>query len=211
MNNDQLTGQLFIVSAPSGAGKTSLLKTLIAQLPELVVSVSHTTRKPRPGEVEGENYYFVTEAAFQQAIAREEFFEFAQVFGNYYGTSGAQIQQQLESGKNVILEIDWQGAQKVRRQIPQSISIFILPPSLQALEQRLQGRKQDADDVIQARMLQAREEITHYHEYDYLIINDRFEGAVAELQAIFVSENLKMPVQQALHKILLEQLTATDK
>ena len=200
------SGQLYIVSAPSGAGKTSLLKQLTARMPELLVSVSHTTRKARPGEVDGVNYHFVSEALFKQAIEQDEFFEYALVFGNYYGTSRHSVQQQLAQGKDVILEIDWQGARKVREQFPDTISVFILPPSRQALEERLQARQQDSNEVIQSRMREATKEISHYREYDYLVINDDFAQAVDELQSIFISSGLRMARQAIAQQGLLDAL-----
>ncbi len=199
-------GQLYIVSAPSGAGKTSLLKQVTECMPELVVSVSHTTRHPRPGETDGVNYHFVSEAEFEEAREQGEFFEYAQVFGNYYGTSRQSVQQQLNEGKDVILEIDWQGAHKVRQQFFDVISIFILPPSRQALEQRLQARQQDSVEVIQARMREAQQEMSHYKEYDYLVINDNFEQAVDELQSIFICSRLRMETQSLRQHSLLEAL-----
>ncbi|MEE9304222.1 MAG: guanylate kinase [Thiotrichaceae bacterium] len=199
-------GKLYIVSAPSGAGKTSMLKQLIKRKPELKVSVSHTTRSSRPGEKHGVNYYFVSIDEFKQAIEDKAFFEHAEVFGNYYGTSKETVQQQLDEGDDVILEIDWQGARKVREQFSEVISIFILPPSRNDLESRLQDRQQDSDQVIQARMQEASEEMEHYHEYDYIIINDDFEQAINELEAIFDSENLRLEMQQQKHKSLLDEL-----
>ena len=199
-------GQLYIVSAPSGAGKTSMLTQLIKIKPELQISVSHTTREARPGEIHGENYFYVSKDEFDQAIKRNEFFEYAEVFGNYYGTSKKAVQQQLDKGSNVILEIDWQGARKVREQFPEAISIFILPPSKADLESRLKGRKQDSDDIIRKRMQEARTEMEHYDEYNYVIINDQFEKAVGELKAVFVCEDLKLTTQQARHESLFKEL-----
>ncbi|MEE9352202.1 MAG: guanylate kinase [Thiotrichaceae bacterium] len=199
-------GKLYIVSAPSGAGKTSLLKQLIKRKPELKVSVSHTTRNSRPDEIHGENYYFVSIDEFKQGMADNQFFEYAEVFGNYYGTSKETVQKQLDEGEDVILEIDWQGARKVREQFSDVISIFILPPSRHDLEIRLQDRKQDSDEIIQARMKEACDEMTHYSEYDFVVINDDFELAVNELESIFVCEGLRLKVQQYRHKDLLNNL-----
>ncbi len=199
-------GKLYIVSAPSGAGKTSMLSQLIERKPELKVSVSHTTRSARQGEKHGENYYFVSLDDFKQAIADEEFFEYAEVFGNYYGTSRKKVQQQLDEGHDIILEIDWQGARKVRDQFEEVVSIFILPPSRDDLEKRLQGRQQDSDEIIQGRMREARDEIAHYDEYDFVIINDDFEQAVNELESIFISEKLKLNEQQQSNSKLFEGL-----
>lgn len=204
-------GKLYIVSAPSGAGKTSMLKALMARKPELNISVSHTTRQPRPGEEHGINYFFVSKEEFEQAVARNEFFEYAEVFGNYYGTSRTTIQNRLDVGKDVILEIDWQGARKVREQIPDAVSIFVLPPSLAALESRLHGRQQDSHEVVQRRMAQARSEMIHYAEYDYIIVNDEFERAVNELEAVFVAEGLKLAKQQQHYNTLLAELLGDDE
>lgn len=198
--------KLYIVSAPSGAGKTSMLKQLIERKPELTLSVSHTTRESRPGEVDGENYFFVSKDEFNLSKDNDEFFEYAEVFGNFYGTSKKAVQQQLDRGVDVILEIDWQGARKVRSQFPGAISIFILPPSKADLESRLHHRKQDSDEIIQGRMQEAKEEMNHYQEYDYVVINDDFDVAVNELEAIFVSENLKLSSQQVRNKELLDEL-----
>lgn len=199
-------GQLYIVSAPSGAGKTSLLSQLRQQLKYVTVSVSHTTRPPRSGEIEGEHYQFVSVEAFKQAIQEELFLEYAQVFDNYYGTSKASIAALLNTGKDVILEIDWQGAQQVRKQTQDVISIFILPPSQAALEERLRQRQQDSEDTIQRRMREARNEISHYPEYDYVIINDHFADALADLLAIFRSERLRLSRQRQAHAELLNAL-----
>ncbi len=204
-------GKLYIVSAPSGAGKTSMLSQLIERKPELKISVSHTTRSARQGEKHGENYYFVSLDDFKQAIADEEFFEFAEVFGNYYGTSRKKVQQQLDEGHDVILEIDWQGARKVRDQFEEVVSIFILPPSRDDLEKRLQGRQQDSDEIIQGRMREARDEIAHYNEYDFVIINDDFEQAVNELESIFISEKLKLNAQQQSNSKLFEGLLKVEE
>lgn len=181
-------GMLFIVSAPSGAGKTSLVAALIKGLSDVAVSVSFTTRAKRDGEVDGFNYHFVDEAEFQRRIAEGDFLEHARVFDNLYGTSRSAIQQQLQQGKDVILEIDWQGAQQVREVMPETRSIFILPPSREVLEQRLNQRGQDSQEIIARRMRDAQQEMTHYHEYNYVVINDDFETALAELRSIFVAE-----------------------
>ncbi len=178
-------GTLYIVSAPSGAGKTSLLAAVRKQLPHLKVAISHTTRAPRPGERDGEHYYFVTPETFQEMLATDEFLEHAQVFGNFYGTSKQSVNSILARGEHVVLEIDWQGAQQISRIYQQAISIFILPPSIEALEHRLRTRAQDSDEVIEARMAQAKNEISHYDEYQYLIINDDLQQAVQALCGLF--------------------------
>ena len=202
------TGTLYIVSAPSGAGKTSLVKALLDAQPQVRVSVSHTTRSIRPGEVDGVNYHFVSREEFLERLERNEFLEHAEVFGNLYGTSQRWLEQTLEEGYDLILEIDWQGAQQVRRLMPQAKSIFILPPTQEALRQRLTNRGQDSDEVIDGRMREAVSEMTHYVEYDYLIINDDFSHALGDLQAIFRANRLLQATQQQRFAGLLEQLLA---
>ncbi|VAW85085.1 Guanylate kinase [hydrothermal vent metagenome] len=202
-------GTLYVISAPSGAGKTSLVKALIESTEGVKVSVSHTTRTRRPGEEDGVHYNFVDMATFKEMIGRATFLEHAQVFDNYYGTCGEWVTQQLEGGTDVILEIDWQGAQQVRRMIPEAIPIFILPPSRQTLEQRLQGRGQDNDEIIARRMRDAVNEITHYSEFDYLVINDNFDTALAELRTITLSQRLRLLPQQQRHEQLLDNLLST--
>ncbi len=202
------TGTLYIVSAPSGAGKTSLVKALLDAQPRVRVSVSHTTRPMRPGEVDGVNYHFVEREQFLEILGRDEFLEHAEVFGNLYGTSQRWVEQTLEEGYDLILEIDWQGAQQVRRLMPQAKSIFILPPTQEALRQRLTNRGQDSDDVIDTRMREAVSEMTHYVEYDYLVINDDFAHALVDLQAIFRANQLLAAPQQQRFSRLLEELLA---
>ncbi|MFV0454681.1 MAG: guanylate kinase [Pseudomonas sp.] len=202
------TGTLYIVSAPSGAGKTSLVKALLDAQPQVRVSVSHTTRGIRPGEVDGVNYHFVSREEFVERLGRDEFLEHAEVFGNLYGTSQRWLEQTLDEGYDLILEIDWQGAQQVRRLMPQARSIFILPPTQEALRQRLTNRGQDSDEVIDGRMREAVSEMTHYVEYDYLIINDDFTHALGDLQAIFRANRLLQGTQQQRFAGLLEQLLA---
>ena len=200
------TGTLYIISAPSGAGKTSLVHAVVARLPNVVVSVSHTTRKMRDGEVDGRDYHYVDEPHFQEMIASDEFLEHARVFGNRYGTSKQQIQDQLLSGKDVILEIDWQGARQIRQLMSGCKSIYILPPSIQALRDRLQNREQDSDDVIESRMREAVSEMMHYAEFDYIVINDDFEQAREELASIFVCNRMLLEHQQQRHEDLLAGL-----
>ncbi len=203
-------GLLYVVSAPSGAGKTSLVAALLQKLAQVEVSVSHTTRPMRPGEQDGVNYHFVDQPAFQALINQGAFFEHAQVFGNFYGTSRLAINQRLEAGMDVILEIDWQGAQQVRQQQPDAIGIFILPPSLQALRERLNARGQDSEAVIEGRMQQAMSEMSHWQEYDYLIINDDFSQALSELNAIFVAKRLELAKQRTKNAALLAELALTQ-
>ena len=202
------TGTLYIVSAPSGAGKTSLVKALLDAQPQVRVSVSHTTRPMRPGEVDGVNYHFVSREEFLERLEHDEFLEHAEVFGNLYGTSQRWLEQTLSEGFDLILEIDWQGAQQVRRLMPQAKSIFILPPTQEALRQRLTNRGQDSDDVIEKRMREAVSEMTHYVEYDYLVINDDFAHALIDLQAIFRANQLLQAAQQQRFEALLGQLLA---
>jgi len=201
-------GTLYIVSAPSGAGKTSLVKALIDSMPQVRVSVSHTTRNIRPGEVDGVNYHFVVREQFQAMLEGGEFLEHAEVFGNLYGTSQRWLEQTLAEGYDLILEIDWQGAQQVRRLMPQARSIFILPPTQQALRQRLTNRGQDSDEVIDDRMREAVSEMSHYVEYDYLVINDDFAHALDDLKAIFRANQLRQDAQQQRHQQLLSELLA---
>lgn len=184
-------GVLFIVSAPSGAGKTSLVQALCKADPRVALSVSYTTRAPRPGEVPGRHYHFVTHAEFEQMLERGELLESALVHGNFYGTSEPWVRSQLATGASIVLEIDWQGAEQVRRRFPDSIGIFVLPPSVAALEQRLRLRGQDAAEVIAARLRAAREEIAHACEYDYVIINDDFDTAVQDLCAVVRAARLR--------------------
>ncbi len=201
-----LPGTLYIVSAPSGAGKTSLVKALLDALPDIRVSVSHTTRAMRPGEADGVNYHFVDCAAFTNLLEHGDFLEHAEVFGNYYGTSQAALERTLAEGHDLILEIDWQGAQQVRRKLPHAQSIFILPPSQAALRQRLDNRGQDSAEVIERRMREAVSEMSHYVEYDYLIINDDFASALEDLKSIFRTRQLRLDRQQRRHDDLLVDL-----
>lgn len=199
-------GTLYIVSAPSGAGKTSLVKALLDAMPQIRVSVSHTTRTKRPGEVDGVNYHFVTREQFLEMLEHNDFLEHAEVFGNLYGTSMRALARTLEEGHDLILEIDWQGAQQVRKLLPAARSIFILPPSREALRQRLTNRGQDSEDIIDGRMREAVSEMTHFDEYDYLLINDDFAHALEDLKAIFRANQLHQPSQRQRHGDLLQNL-----
>jgi len=201
-------GTLYIFSAPSGAGKTSLVKALLESSQQLVVSVSHTTRAMRPGEEEGVHYHFIDVPAFQEMIESDQFLEHAQVFDNFYGTAQKSIEQQLAAGQDVILEIDWQGARQVRHRIPGTVSVFILPPSRVELERRLSERGTDSDEVVARRMRDAVSEMQHYAEYDYLVINDDFQLALADLRSIISSERLRLDPQQQTHSSLLAELLA---
>lgn len=202
------TGTLYIISAPSGAGKTSLVKALIDSEAMIRVSVSHTTRAMRPGETDGVNYHFVNREQFHGMLDKNEFLEHAEVFGNLYGTSQKWVEQTLAEGFDLILEIDWQGAQQVRRLMPQSKSIFILPPTQEALRHRLTNRGQDSGEIIEQRMREAVSEMSHYVEYDYLLINDDFAHALSDLKAIFRSNQLLQTPQQQRHNGLLSELLA---
>lgn len=201
-------GTLYTVSAPSGAGKTSLVKAMVDSVPGLRVSVSHTTRAQRPGEQDGVNYHFVDRERFDAMLGRGDFLEHAQVFGNYYGTSQRWVEQTLAGGQDVILEIDWQGAQQIRRLMPAAVALFILPPSLETLRARLTGRGQDDASVIEARMQGAVNEMVHYAEADYLIVNDDFEHALEGLKAIVLAQRLRLARVQADHETLIRALLA---
>ncbi len=181
-------GNLFVVSAPSGAGKSSLLKALRELQPELQVAVSHTTRPPRPGDQDGVHYHFVDKDTFSSMVESGAFIEHAQVFDKFYGTSEQAVREPLGAGHDLILEIDWQGARQVRQRFPEAYGIFILPPSVEALRERLSGRGQDSEEVIERRMRDAESEISHYPEYDYLLVNDDFDEAVDGLRAIMLSQ-----------------------
>jgi guanylate kinase len=177
-------GKLFVIAAPSGAGKTSLVKALLARMPELHVSISHTTRSKRPTEEPGREYYFVSVPEFQQLVEKDEFLEHARVFDNYYGTARQPVEAQLSQGHDVVLEIDWQGARQVRRAMPDSKTIFILPPSRRALEERLRNRATDSNEVIERRLRDAVGDMSHWREFDYVVVNDDFEHAVSDLMRI---------------------------
>ena len=179
-----MSGNLFIVSAPSGAGKSSLVKALLARDPHIHLSISHTTRAPRPGEVNGREYHFVDRETFAAMQSRGEFLESAEVYGNFYGTSQAGITAQRAAGSDILLEIDWQGAERIRSLIPEAIGIFILPPSLAALKSRLEGRGQDSAEIIAGRLAAARDDIAHAHAFDFVLINDVFETALEDLLAV---------------------------
>ncbi|HMH87594.1 MAG TPA: guanylate kinase [Steroidobacteraceae bacterium] len=189
-------GRLYVVAAPSGAGKTSLVKALMEREPRIQFSVSYTTRKPRPNEIPGRDYHFVSAERFQEMIANDEFLEHARVFDNCYGTGVRTVQEALSNGEELLLEIDWQGARQVRARIPEACSIFILPPSRQALELRLKGRSTDSDEVIQRRLRDAAEDLGHWTEFDYVVINDRFEQAIEDLQAIVEDRGSRLIAQR---------------
>ncbi len=199
-------GNLFIVSAPSGAGKSSLVKALLENDPSIRLSISCTTRSPRPGEIDGVHYHFLDVAEFQARLGRGEFLESAEVYGNYYGTSQPWIEAEMAAGRDILLEIDWQGAAQVRRLMPAAESIFILPPSLDELRRRLEGRGTDSAEVVARRMAAAREDMSHAPSFDYLVINDRFDDALADLLAITRARRLRMQAQLVRHASLLDGL-----
>ena len=202
----QTRGNLFILSAPSGAGKSSLIGALLKKHSDMKVSVSHTTRSPRPGEENGVHYHFVSVEEFKALIEKNDFFEWAQVFDNYYGTSKQAIESQLEAGIDVFLDIDWQGAQQIRKLVDDVETIFILPPSKEELESRLNNRGQDSAEVIAGRMAKAQSETSHYNEYDYVVVNDDFDTALAEIETIVMAKRLSLKSQTVRHQALLENL-----
>jgi guanylate kinase len=201
-----MSGTLYIFSAPSGAGKTSLVKALLEQTSSIEVSVSHTTRSPRPGEENGRHYHFTDAASFEKMVEDSAFLEHARVFDNYYGTARASVDAPLQQGQDVILEIDWQGAEQIRHLYPEAVSVFILPPSKSALRERLQGRGQDPEEIIERRMRDAVSEMSHYAEFDYLIINDDFDVALQELRSIVIAQRLRLVRQATQQRALLQDL-----
>ncbi|MCD6048542.1 MAG: gmk [Gammaproteobacteria bacterium] len=203
-----MLGTLYIISAPSGCGKTSLVNAMLQSATNMMVSISYTTRAPRPGEQDGVNYHFVDQATFEKMIEQEEFLEYAKVFDNFYGTSRTKVTEQLEQGIDVVLEIDWQGARQICERFSNTLSIFILPPSKSTLLQRLQSRRQDNEQVINQRMALAHQELSHYHEYDYLIFNDNFDYALSDLNAIVHARRLRTENQRLRYKDLIKDLLA---
>jgi guanylate kinase len=201
-----MSGTLFIVCAPSGAGKTSLVNALLDREPDIELSVSYTTRPPREGEVDGRDYHFVTRAVFLEMAARGEFLESAEVHGNLYATSQAWIEARMREGRDIVLEIDWQGAEQVRRLVQGAVGIFVLPPSLDALHRRLTARGKDSSEVIERRLANAREEIGHVGEFDYVIINQSFDVAVVDLVSIVRATRLKVAAQLARHRDLINAM-----
>ena len=202
----QTRGNLFILSAPSGAGKSSLISALLNKHSDMKVSVSHTTRSPRPGEENGMHYHFVSVEEFKTLIDKNDFFEWAQVFDNYYGTSKKAIETQLDAGIDVFLDIDWQGAQQIRKLVDDVETIFILPPPKEELESRLNNRGQDSAEVIAGRMAKAQSETSHYNEYDYVVVNDDFDTALAEIETIVMAKRLSLKSQTIRHQELLNAL-----
>ena len=201
-------GTLFIVATPSGAGKSSLVNAVLAREPGICLSISFTTRGMRPGERHAQHYHFIGKEEFEAMVAAGDFFEHALVHGDYKGTARQSVEPQLAAGKDVLLEIDWQGARQVRAKVPEAVSVFILPPSRQALEERMRKRGQDAEETIQRRLAAAREEMSHYDEFDFVIVNEDFETAVGEMQAIFVGSRQRRHIQQQRHAGLIRALLA---
>ncbi len=206
--NGALEGTLFVVAAPSGAGKSTLVNALLEREPDISLSISHTTRPPRPGEMYGRHYYFVERAAFEREISEGIFLEHAEVHGNLYGTSRTTVSDLLCQGKDVLLEIVWQGARQIRKSKPDCVSVFILPPSRMELERRLRGRGSDSAEVIERRLHNSREEISHAHEFDYIIVNDHFDDALADLQSIVHAVRQRAGLQWKRHENLIAELLA---
>ncbi len=203
-----MRGTLYIVAAPSGAGKSSLVNAVLSRETGIALSISFTSRKARPGERHAQHYHFISKEDFESMIAKGDFFEHALVHGDYKGTAKQSVEPQLAAGKDVLLEIDWQGARQVRKKLPDVISIFILPPSKEALETRMRNRGQDSEQVITQRLANAREEMSHYSEFDYVIVNKHFDAAVSELRAIFQAQRLKQDAQQQRYATLIGHLLA---
>jgi guanylate kinase len=204
--SDGMRGTLFIVAAPSGAGKSSLVNAVLATTPGIALSISYTSRAPRPGERHAQHYHFVGKEEFERMVAAGDFFEHALVHGDYKGTARQSVEPQLAAGQDVLLEIDWQGARQVRKQVPEALSVFILPPSRQALESRMRNRGQDSEETIARRLAAAREEMSHYDEFDFVIVNEDFDTAVREMQAIFLASRQRRHVQQQRHAALIAEL-----
>jgi guanylate kinase len=205
-----MRGTLYIVAAPSGAGKSSIVNACLARDPNICLSISFTSRPPRPGEKQAEHYHFVSAAEFQDMVAAGDFFEHALVHGDWKGTARQSVEPQLAAGRDVLLEIDWQGARQVRGKVPEAVSVFILPPSREALEQRMRARGQDSEEVMRRRLAAAREEMSHYGEFDYVIVNEHFDTAVDEMCAIFVASRLRREAQAQRHSGLIEGLLAGE-
>ena len=200
-------GNLFIISAASGAGKTTLVKKLLTLINDLTLSISHTTRNPRPSEIDGKDYFFVTNEIFAEMVKEDKFLETAKCHGSFYGTSRNFVQEVRDAGKDIIFEIDWQGAKSIKAIFPEAISIFILPPSLKKLEERLIARGQDSEDTIKARLSAAKSEMSHVNQFDYVTINDNFDDALKELQSIIMAKKLNTKHQKNNYQKLIDQLT----
>ena len=208
--NAPMEGTLFVVAAPSGAGKSTLVNALLDREPAISLSVSHTTRPPRTGELYGRHYYFVERAEFEREVGEGIFLEHAEVHGNLYGTSRTSVQELLSQGRDVLLEIDWQGAEQIRRSKPDCVSVFILPPSRTELERRLRGRGSDSVEVIERRLRNSRGEIAHAHEFDYIIVNDQFDAALGDLQAIVRAVRQRSALQWQRHEALIAELLVAE-
>ncbi|HEY5804817.1 MAG TPA: guanylate kinase [Lysobacter sp.] len=205
-----MRGTLFIVAAPSGAGKSSIVNAVLARDPNICLSISFTSRQPRPGERHAEHYHFVSKEEFEGMVAAGDFFESALVHGDWKGSARQSVEPQLAAGKDVLLEIDWQGARQVRAKVPDAVSVFILPPSRQALDQRMRNRGQDSEEVIAQRLAAARDEMSHYGEFDFVIVNEHFNTAVDEMCAIFTASRVRRDQQVARHSRLITALLADD-
>ena len=205
-----MRGTLYIVAAPSGAGKSSIVNAVLARDPNISLSVSFTSRPARPGERDGEHYHFVGDAEFEAMVEAGDFFEHARVHGDWKGTARQSVEPQLSAGRDVLLEIDWQGARQVRAMVPEAVGVFILPPSRAALDERMRKRGQDSEEVIQRRLAAAREEMSHYGEFDYVIVNEDFDTAVGEMCSIFTASRLRRDAQVARHAMLISALLAGD-
>ncbi|MCD9033627.1 guanylate kinase [Luteimonas sp. Y-2-2-4F] len=203
-----MRGTLFIVAAPSGAGKSSLVNACLARDASIRLSISFTSRPPRPGERHAEHYHFVSADEFKAMIRAGEFFEYAQVHGDWKGTARQSVEPSLAAGHDVLLEIDWQGARQVREKVPEAVSVFILPPSRAALEERMRRRGQDSEAVMRRRLDAAREEMSHYDEFDYVVVNEDFDTAVEEMCAVFTASRLRRPLQAVRHRALIAALLA---
>jgi guanylate kinase len=201
-----MRGTLYIVAAPSGAGKSSIVNAVLKRVDDVALSISYTSRAPRPGERHAQHYHFISKPEFERMIAEGQFFEYALVHGDYKGTASDSVLPLLEKGLDVLLEIDWQGARQVRQRIPEAKSIFILPPSKKALEMRMRNRGQDSEQVIAQRLAAAREEMSHFHEFDYVVVNEHFDQAVQEVTAIFSAQRLQLGQQRQRHAVLIEHL-----
>jgi guanylate kinase len=206
LSKGSFRGQLFIVAAPSGAGKSSLVNACLARTQGICLSISYTSRAPRPGERHAQHYHFVDKPGFERMVAAGDFFEHALVHGDYKGTARQSVEPQLAAGQDVLLEIDWQGARQVKAKVPDALGVFILPPSREALESRMRSRGQDSEETIQRRLAAARTEMSHYDEFDYVIVNEDFETAVSEMQAIFIGSRQRRHVQQQRHADLIANL-----
>ena len=207
-NHSSKRGTLYIVAAPSGAGKSSIVNAVLARDSDIALSISFTSRAARPGERHAQHYHFISADEFKAMIRAGDFFEYAEVHGDWKGTARQSVEPQLAAGKDVLLEIDWQGARQVREKVPDAVSVFILPPSRAALEQRMRSRGQDSEEVIQRRLAAAREEMSHYDEFDYVIVNDVFDTAVEQMHAIFTASRLRREAQDARHAGLIAALLA---